>query len=334
MLTNNVTAMGRHSRVLLIALLMALAGLTLLPFPSFADDTPKGITKLVADIDNRNPVPDPPGRIPLILIHGLHGTKDTNFVSNDGNTSEEKEYFKNFIEYFYNHDLQNNFKLYRLHYLSDRLSVQDIGQGLREWLDDFISQDAIQDGPFVILAHSMGGLVARSYMEEQIHQQGAYTGQLGGTRVARLISLATPHHGSPAANDSARTFLLGGQAELTAMTNLLDIFFWWKTDSNCINAITDACGSSNLLGAFINLYNISQDCQVQVDEPNRSDLRWDNYSGISAEYEKTTISPSTSITNSCLQGLLQINSMPFQTMAWCLWIAGSFLGLQFPRKFL
>src|SRR5437867_7499101 len=45
-------------------------------------------------------------------------------------------------------------------------------------------------GPVVILAHSMGGLVARSVMQD-----------FGNNKVSVLITLATPHHGTPVVNE-------------------------------------------------------------------------------------------------------------------------------------
>ena len=58
----------------------------------------------------------------------------------------------------------------------------------------------------IILAHSMGGLVARAYMAETD----------GGDKVAKLITLATPHHGTPAANSATRNAIapLGWDAVL------------------------------------------------------------------------------------------------------------------------
>jgi hypothetical protein len=46
----------------------------------------------------------------------------------------------------------------------------------------------------VILAHSFGGLVARSMMVNY------FQGHLGSDNVAMLVTFATPHHGSPGAN--------------------------------------------------------------------------------------------------------------------------------------
>jgi len=158
---------------------------------AYADFTPKTVSKLVAHVDDRNPIFV--GRIPLILIHGIHGTASDWFGSINGNTDDEKEYFLNFMDYFYSSTLKDKYQLYRFHYLSDELPVKDIGQGLQEWLDDFIQKGMLNDVPLVIVAHSMGGLVARSYMQEHKHDVGSYSDEFGGERVLKLLTKGLSH---------------------------------------------------------------------------------------------------------------------------------------------
>ncbi len=213
--------------------------------------TPKTVSKLVADIDPSNPYST--GRIPLILIHGVHGTDLATFNSIDGSSASEKAYFANLLAYFYSSNLKDKYQIYRFHYLSDELSVQDIGKGLQEWLDDFIQKGKIKDVPFVILAHSMGGLVARSYMQEHQHAVGVYAGQFGGQRVLKLITIATPHHGSPGANSQSRDDL-ALDLEWLSIIKISSFGFWKKDD---------------VIGIPIDT--------VAHDQPSRSDLRWDNF---------------------------------------------------------
>src|ERR1035438_2990205 len=92
----------------------------------------------------------------------------------------------------------------------------------------------------------MGGLVARSYMNEQTHQtlRGP---EPGGDRVSQLITLATPHHGTPLANGSAR---VPG----------------WESDWNWLAAQLDAM-----------VWNSpSQGSTLSSLQSNRADLRWDD----------------------------------------------------------
>jgi triacylglycerol lipase len=64
-------------------------------------------------------------------------------------------------------------------------SLEHLALGLKRTIDR-----SVAGGRIDLVAHSMGGLVARFYLQ-----------QLGGARrVDRLITLGTPHHGSHAAN--------------------------------------------------------------------------------------------------------------------------------------
>jgi len=64
-------------------------------------------------------------------------------------------------------------------------SIEKVAVGLKRALEDHV-----QGGRIDVIAHSMGGLVARAYIQ-----------QLGGERrVDRLVTLGTPHHGTHAAN--------------------------------------------------------------------------------------------------------------------------------------
>ena len=112
-------------------------------------------------------------KIPLILIHGYKGKTITG-------------YWQNFISYFNsNTSLTSKYKLYEFKYDSDKISDTEIGLALKNnigALSDFAGGKS-----FVIMAHSMGGLVARSYMQEQGESE----------RIIKIITLATPDHGSP-----------------------------------------------------------------------------------------------------------------------------------------
>ncbi|MGA1869572.1 MAG: NBR1-Ig-like domain-containing protein [bacterium] len=260
--------------------------------PSPADDHTTLLPYTDENYDNQ---------IPLILIHGIHGnrTAESGVIKIDDINNPNFLYWQNFIDFFYKNDLYKNYKLYLFFYESDRNTVWDIAKSLRNKIDDAIDCYAernsvyelkIKDVPFVIVAHSMGGLVARSYMNEHSHNTGDYKGNpypRAGDRIIKLITLATPHHGTPAANDAARTnFLLlnRSELELIAITAIIDIFYWWQIDTECTDSILQTCMNQDLLSAFRNFYSVSQNCQVRVYEPNRSDLRFDNYCNISPKY--------------------------------------------------
>src|SRR5258708_27519761 len=123
-------------------------------------------TKLVAD--NTNDPSDVGTRVPVILIHGLHGNRVGN--TDDPQTSTNDIYFANLISYMSsrpNFQGGGQFKLYRFHYRSDYQSVWQIARSLRNRIDDLVKQNPqLEPKKFVLIAHSMGGLVARSSMNE------------------------------------------------------------------------------------------------------------------------------------------------------------------------
>ena len=196
-------------------------------------------------------------RIPLILIHGLDGTEDlqgNGIIEDQDIIKSRQSYWKDFLEYFNRHprhpDLSNYYKIYEYYYLSNIKSVWNIARSLRNHIDVELHKGKIADVPFVILAHSMGGLVARSYMEEHWENVGKYKGKRAGERVLKLITLATPHHGTPLANDDRFDPLVNPGWSLCLAP--YDSIFWEYKES-CHACISDPT------------------------HPNRAALRWDNY---------------------------------------------------------
>jgi triacylglycerol esterase/lipase EstA (alpha/beta hydrolase family) len=135
-------------------------------------------------------------RIPLLLVHGMGG----------GPTG-----FDEFLRaYVATPAMRVVFKPYSYAYqssASDVLATPGAPRtmtGLGAQMRDFVQQYydlPTADGGFggkslVILAHSMGGLVARSMMQEYTFRDG----RRGGERVLHLVTLGTPHQGSPMAD--------------------------------------------------------------------------------------------------------------------------------------
>ena len=195
--------------------------------------TPKAIDELLV-IEDVSPELSLEGRKPLLLIHGW---------SFDGDpASPSGGYWDHFKNYLMNDStLRANFKPYYVKYWSNEVSVKEIGEALRIKVEEA----GLNEQKIVIVAHSMGGLVARSYMTEQLFSQGAATGLQCGKLVDRLITLGTPHHGSPMANGPARNAKL-----------------------------------SFLLSLYINTLESAVFKDVKYNEVNRSDLWWDNYDGL------------------------------------------------------
>lgn len=149
--------------------------------PFCLPDTERG---LVAHLQDGKPLGK---RTPLILVHGIQFP-----VVNSYSATWDK-----FLERFYNdEELSKSYKPYTFSYetlnicKANNFTITDVGNELGNQITSYFNGK-----PVVILAHSMGGLVARSFMEEYSTQ-----GQKGETVVLRLITLGTPHHGTPVAD--------------------------------------------------------------------------------------------------------------------------------------
>ncbi len=205
------------------------------------------LTRLIADGNDPTLLGS---RIPLILIHGVHGNKP--FGGADNINDPYRGNFNLFLSYFYSNGLNLKYKIYRFHYVSDQIPVSEISRGLRNHIDSEMCRDASFDKQFVMIAHSMGGLVARSYMNVWRHNVGANI--LGGERVLKLITLATPHHGSPGTNSMSRD-----ERATLGWENIMDIgsLLYWKglNETTIVPRLP---------------YNL----------PNRSDLLWDNFDNV------------------------------------------------------
>ena len=118
-------------------------------------------------------------RVPLLLVHGIHGNELSCVEgSTDSINSPNKGYWSKFRNYLAAvSDLSTKYKLYHFHYVSDLYTVRDIADALGRRVSEKFGSRSI-----AIVAHSMGGLVARSFMEEHG----------GGDRVGLLITLGTP----------------------------------------------------------------------------------------------------------------------------------------------
>src|SRR5262249_19322730 len=117
-----------------------------------------------------------------------------------------------------------------------------------------------------IVAHSMGGLVARAYMQQHKHNTGVFLGKDGGERVLKLITLATPHHGTPGANDKSRNEM-ARNADARENSSLRGWNDAWSTTINTASFLFYLDWATN-------------NVVVHWNEPNRSDLLYDNFDNI------------------------------------------------------
>ncbi|MBK8467292.1 MAG: hypothetical protein IPL32_15855 [Chloracidobacterium sp.] len=192
-------------------------------------------------------------RTPVILIHGIHGNRHGEIDEVDPPNLLYPHYFKNLILSLNDSgDAYNNhFKTYKFHYVSDRHTTQEIAQALRDRIDEMCE---FGNKEIIIVAHSMGGIVARHYMLEPA-RRGTYSNQLSGERILKLITLATPHHGTYGANGWARQekFPTPDRENANNWFTLGDSKYWGG--SGCA-----ACA-----------------LQRNTQLPNRGSLLWDNF---------------------------------------------------------
>ncbi len=93
--------------------------------------------------------------------------------------------------------------------LDNRISAQRLQSVAMEWLENWRSRSDCKDAQLVFIAHSMGGLVSRYFVEV-----------LGGWRHTKmLITLGTPHRGSVKALD----YLVNGMRKKVGPITLLDL---------------------------------------------------------------------------------------------------------------
>ncbi|HEY4520341.1 MAG TPA: hypothetical protein VJJ72_00865 [Candidatus Paceibacterota bacterium] len=183
---------------------------------------------------------DPLGnRVPLIIVNGW------NPESVPGRPRMEV-WEPLLLDFIYDDYLYRHYKIYFFAYDSNIENAEELGRRMRDAIDlEGDLDDSFKYTDHVILGHSLGGLVAYSYMRETA-SGGMYPGRPSGERVRRVITFGAPFHGSPLANGPARDNKAGAWSLELITFDLL--FFLFGTPS-----------------AF---------------QINRSDLRWDNYDSL------------------------------------------------------
>jgi len=222
------------------------------------------LTRLIEDPGDRTAIGN---RTPVILIHGIHGNRLPD--GTDDVFRPNLPYWEKLVSHLERDPIRESFraryKLYRFHYVSDKHRAWELARALRNDLDAFRMADPDFDKPLVIIAHSMGGLVARYYMNKHSNNVGNREGNRGGETISRLITLATPHHGSPGANHQSRNRLAfnADRRDLSYQDSWGFLNDW----------------SSVVSGVSAFLWTRFWE-RITYREANRSDLLWDNFDGI------------------------------------------------------
>ena len=156
-----------------------------LSFKTFNAVTPsrEGVT-LLADDGGWGLIPENDAsedKIPLILVHG------------DNSFRQPEDRWGDFLNWVSDHqEFDNRYEIWRFHHNTEALIGFDGQRGNAQQLGDDILAQFGPDRKILLLAHSRGGLVSRAYMT-------GYGDGNEGDRVLGLVTLATPHHGSPGA---------------------------------------------------------------------------------------------------------------------------------------
>ncbi len=133
-------------------------------------------------------------RIPIILVHGASGDRKINSLNYwYGWTNGDMAPAGAQLGRLNQNDMKNKFRVYRYVYDSRRL-ISDNGTEFAHFVNQlYQSNPAFGERQVVIMAHSMGGLVTRYALN---------TDSAFRSKVHRVITLGTPHLGSPLANPS------------------------------------------------------------------------------------------------------------------------------------
>jgi pimeloyl-ACP methyl ester carboxylesterase len=175
----------------LLSLGRNLNALKLSEDPHEVDDLGDGITatKLVPDVH---------------LIPGLWKIDGYTAISRDIRSRFAVELGRNFFEFPYDWRRDN------------RVAARKLAQQSEVWLNNWIQHSGSRNAKLILIGHSMGGIVARHFLERLA----------GWKKTKKLITFGTPYRGSlKALNFLSNGYTLNlGPLELTDLTDLIRSF--------------------------------------------------------------------------------------------------------------
>jgi pimeloyl-ACP methyl ester carboxylesterase len=138
-------------------------------------------------------------KIPLVLVHGIQL-----FTEGCGRNSAFKSTWDKFrTNFFSDAEISSKYELYSFSYPTN-IDFKANGAAFSQKLSAVFGSK-----PVVVVAHSMGGLVTRA--ADVYYSAAAQSGNATDINIARVITLDTPHHGTPYINGAA------GLSELLCM---------------------------------------------------------------------------------------------------------------------
>jgi pimeloyl-ACP methyl ester carboxylesterase/predicted RNase H-related nuclease YkuK (DUF458 family) len=142
-------------------------------------------------------------KIPLVLVHGIQLLSEGCGANNAYKGTWDK--FR--AHFFGDSEMPSKYELYSFSYPTN-IDFKTNGASFSKKLSTVFGNK-----PVVVVAHSMGGLVTRA--ADVYYSTKAQSGNITDINIARVITLDTPHHGTP--------YISGAAAEVTELFCLGDV---------------------------------------------------------------------------------------------------------------
>jgi uncharacterized protein (TIGR03437 family) len=148
------------------------------------------LTAISADaqlIANNTQVPRTPGKPPVVFVNGYQNgcAGDTSFAATFGSADQLLQRDGRVSLFFNNCEQARN------------ASIEEIGNALRRYLEALRFSDGQTVPDVDIVAHSMGGLIVRSYLSGKQIERGAFQPP-PETKIRKMVLLAVPNFGAVA----------------------------------------------------------------------------------------------------------------------------------------
>ncbi|MDB5388763.1 MAG: hypothetical protein JWM11_4409 [Planctomycetaceae bacterium] len=226
------------------------------------------------------------GSIPIVLVHGWTAERP-------GGSDPSCVGWTPFLDGLLTPEIESRFSFYIfVHDSSEPVGFDGSGnaQQLGEAIDLLNLAPGVQIG---VIAHSRGGLVARAFMNR-------YKGGAWGDRTFTLITLATPHHGSPAA---------------TPDWGLKTINDWNIPKKDCvINFVYNTNSTDNKTAICKSAFKTLRGTPFfNVNDVGALDLGWDNFqSEYGIPYSGITITKDVAVGKNHIVSQLDANQSDAQ----------------------
>lgn len=201
-------------------------------------------------VTNTTQIPRTPGKPPVVFVNGYQSgcptTNPATFAGTFGSADQVMQRDGRVSLFFNNCEHARN------------LRIEEIGNKLR----DFLAGLRYADGQVVtavdIVAHSMGGLIVRSYLSGKQADRGVFTPPVG-VPIRKAVFLATPFFGAVAATLPGAPSDIQTQQMLPGSQFLFDLATWNQFTDNLrgIDAIAVAANAGTGLASGVEKFDDS-----------------------------------------------------------------------------